>query len=118
MAPLEPGLVEPAPGPVLDAATLARLPVGLSTQARLVDLPCLDAEFVVVKQAICHPGLDGPLAFLGGHEVAPLLKDLQPGQTIAEIARGWTRGLPLEKGIALAHWMLTRGVLVAQGGRA
>ncbi len=62
--------------------------------------------------------LDGPLAYLGGHEVAPLMRDLRPGQTIAQLARGWSGGLPIDKGIALAHWMLSRGVLVAQGGRA
>ena len=88
----------------------------LSHEAKFVDLPCIEGEFVVLKQAVCHPGLNGPLAFLGGREVAPLLRRLPAGLTPPELVRTWSDRMPYGQATAMAGWMLDRGLLVAQGG--
>jgi flavin-dependent dehydrogenase len=88
--------------------------VNLSPQLEFVDLPCIEGEFVTVKTALRHPNLDGPVAFLGGWEIAPLLKELDPGLTAAQVARSWSNRIPLQAGLALVSWLLGRGILVEE----
>jgi flavin-dependent dehydrogenase len=96
--------------PVLVPVLQAR--VGLSPQLEFVDLPCIEGEFVSVKPALRHPGLDGPVAYVGGWELAPLLRQLPAGLTALQIARSWSGRVPLECGLALAGWLLRNGILV------
>ena len=66
-------------------------------------------------------GLETPVAYLAGRALAPLLKDLPPGRTPLQIARGWSNQMPLESGLAIAGWLVNHGVLVSAadngGGR-
>jgi hypothetical protein len=88
----------------------------LSPLVEFVDLPCIDGDFVTVKQSVRHPALDGPLAYLGDREVAPLLHQLPTGLTPLQIARLWSDRMPFERAFAIAGWMLDRGLLVSHGG--
>jgi len=93
--------------------------VELSPQLEFVDLPCIDGEFVAVKPALRHPGLDSPVAYLGNWELAPLLRQLPAGMTPLEIARSWSSRIPLSAGLAIAGWLLGKGILVQRAaGRA
>jgi len=103
----------PPPRKLLDARALSATSVGLSRHLEFVDLPCIDGEFVVLKPAVRHPGLEGPVAYLGGQELTPLLRRLPVGSTPLEIARSWSDRIPLESGLAIAGWMLNRGILVS-----
>lgn len=87
-------------------------PVALSSHLELTELPLLGAQFVERGTAIRHPGLETAVAFVGGVEIAPLLRGLPVGQTPMQLARGWTTRVPLETGIALTAWMLRHNVLV------
>jgi hypothetical protein len=99
----------------VSAQAIAGMGVSVSPEATYSHLPCIEGDFVSVKEAVRHPGLDGPLAFLGGIDVAPLLRGWSSGTTPLEAARSWSASVPLESGIALASWLLQRGVLVASG---
>jgi 2-polyprenyl-6-methoxyphenol hydroxylase-like FAD-dependent oxidoreductase len=103
----------PPPTAPLDAFTLSAVGVGLSRNLEFVDLPCLDGDFVTLKPAVRHPGLEGPVAYLGGRELAPLLRGLPVGATPLQIARSWADRIPLESGLAIAGWMLNKGILVS-----
>jgi len=91
---------------------LASALVAVSPHLEFVDLPCIEGEFVTMKTALRHPGLDGPLAFLGGWEMAPLLKRVRGGMTPVQVARSWSNRVPLESGLALVSWLISHGVLV------
>jgi flavin-dependent dehydrogenase len=95
---------------------LASAAVALSPLVEFVDVPCIDGDFVTVKQAVRHPALDGPLAYLGNREVAPLLHPLPAGLTPLQIARLWSDRMPFERAIVFAGWMLDRGLFVSHGG--
>jgi flavin-dependent dehydrogenase len=84
----------------------------VSPQLEFVDMPCIEGEFVTVKTALRHPSLDGPVAFLGGWEMAPLLKQVDRGLTAAQVARSWSKRIPLEAGLALVSWLIDRNILV------
>ena len=92
---------------------MAAMPVELSPEAAFVETPCLDGEFVGVAPALRHPRLETPVAYLAGRALAPLLKDLPPGRTPLQIARGWSNRMPLESGLAIAGWLVNHGVLVS-----
>jgi flavin-dependent dehydrogenase len=102
----------PQPQIPADARTLFATRVELSRQLEFVDLPCLDGDFVTVKPALRHPNLESPAAYLGGWELAPLLRRLPAGSTPAQIARSWSDTIPLQSGLAIAGWLLNNGILV------
>jgi flavin-dependent dehydrogenase len=89
--------------------------VSLSTQAEFVELPCIENDFVVMKRALRHPNLETPIAWLGGRELAPLLQQLPAGSTPVQLAQFWSDRIPLKSGLAIAGWLLNRGILVEEG---
>ncbi len=100
---------------VLDAAAFASTAVELSRDVQFVRSPCLDGDYVVDADAIWRPGLDGPVAFLGGQKLVPLLRRLAEAGTPLQIARSWTDRIPLQSGLAIAAWLVNHGVLVQKG---
>lgn len=105
------GAREPDPPPIVDAPGI-EVPLALSPRLEIAVEPCLDEEFVSLKPAVRHPGLDGPVAFVGGVEVVPLLRHVRPGMTSLELARSWSRTVPLPLGLSISRWLVTRGLLV------
>ncbi len=97
-----------------DAASLLSKPVHLSSQLAFTDLPCIDGDFIAVKTALRHPRLDAPVAYLGGHELAPMLADTPEGATALEIAQSWSDRIPLRQGLAITAWLVNNGILVSE----
>jgi hypothetical protein len=104
----------PTSAPV-DALAMAALPVTLCRDAALVRTPCLDGEFVTVAEALHSPRLERPVVYLGGWELAPLLRDLLAGRTPLQIAQSWSHLMPLG---SVAGWIVSHGVLVRPQSRA
>lgn len=90
--------------------------VAVSSDVQFLTVPRLGDEFVSVGPAIAHPLLDGPVAFVGGWELAPLLREVRAGMTPLEVVHVWKTRMPVESGIALAGWMLGRRILVPMEG--
>ena len=86
--------------------------IELSSQLEFVDLPCIEGHLVTMKTALRHPSLDGPLAFLGGWEIAPLLKRLGCGLTSVQVAQSWSNQISVKSALALIAWLIGRGILV------
>ena len=113
------GPAEPMPSSApVDAQAMTAMPVKLSGDAAFVRTPCLDGDFVGVAEALHHPSLERPVAYLGGWELAPLLRRLPAGRTPLQIAQSWSNLMPLDSGLAIAGWLVNHGVLVGpnQGG--
>jgi flavin-dependent dehydrogenase len=102
------------PGRALAPAEFGSARLVASPDLRVVEQPCLDADYVVARRALAHPGLDGPVAYLGGQEVAPLLDDMAPGLTALELARAWQGRIAPRAGLATAAWMVERGLLLRE----
>jgi flavin-dependent dehydrogenase len=86
-------------------------PLRLSMACQWAEVPCLGEQFVEVKTALRHPLLDGPVAYLAGFELAPLLRGIGAGQTPGQLAHAWSHSVPIESGHRLVHWLLRHGVL-------
>ena len=87
------------------------VPVQISPNSRWEELPCLGAQFVEMGAALRHPGLDGPVAYVGGRPLAPLLRDVHSGMTLLQLAQAWSSSLPVGTGLAIARWLSGHGVL-------
>jgi hypothetical protein len=115
-AQLEPPLPIAPATQTLGNRALTSAVIALSPLVEFVELPCIDGDFVTVKQAVRHPALEGPLAYLDNREVAPLLHQLPTGLTHLQIARLWSDQMPFERAFIIAGWMLDRGLFVPRGG--
>ncbi len=102
----------PLPGPVPDGR------LELSHSVVYVELPCLNGDFVELKTAVTHPRLAEPVAYLGGWELAPLLRRARPGLTTSDLLRAWSSLVPHEAGLAISEWLGRNGILVAAGRQA
>ena len=89
-------------------------PLTLSPNVSFVELPCLDESFVRVRTAVQHPALEGPIAYLGNWELAPLLQQMRAGMTSHEAALNWSPAIPLGAARDIVRWLVTRGILVPQ----
>jgi hypothetical protein len=97
--------------PSFEASDFADEPLSLSPVLRFVELPCIDGEFVAVKSALQHPGLDRPVTYVGGFEMPPLVSKLRPDMKPMEIAQLWSNQVPINTGLALVGWLIGRGLL-------
>jgi len=98
----------------LSAQIASLAAVRLSPDAVFIEVPRLGADFVALGPALRHPALAEPVAYLGGWELAPLLREVRPGMTTLQVVQSWAPGVPIESGLAIAGWMLGRGILVPQ----
>ena len=101
--------VEPDPS---RAPTLADdVPLQLSADARWETVPTLGDRFVELRPALQHPGLEETVAFLGGHELGPLIRALRPGMTRRQLVRSWAPSVPPGTGDSIARWLVGHGIL-------
>jgi 2-polyprenyl-6-methoxyphenol hydroxylase-like FAD-dependent oxidoreductase len=84
----------------------------LANEAAVVESPCVTGDRIETRRVLTHPGLERPVAFLDGIEIAPLLDGLRSGTTLGEIPATWAHSLAPDRAAALAAWLVRHGVLV------
>lgn len=87
-------------------------PLTLSPGVTINRQPCITGDYVTERPAVSHPSLVGPIAYLGGVELAPLLAEVRVGMTTGELARCWRRHLSDQESRAITEWLVTRGLLI------
>jgi flavin-dependent dehydrogenase len=98
--------------PSFTASDFADEPLSLSPDLTFVELPCIEAGFVTLKQALHHPSLDRPVTFVGGCEMPPLVQRVRKGMRPMEIALLWSDRVSIKTGLALTGWLLNKGLLI------
>jgi flavin-dependent dehydrogenase len=86
--------------------------LALSPNLAFVEMPCIEGEFVTLKPALHHPSLDSPVTFVGGCEMAPLVRKVRAGMKPMEIALAWSDRIPIKTGLALTGWLIGKGLLI------
>jgi flavin-dependent dehydrogenase len=112
--PAASAVTPPEEAPSLPAST----PLDLAPGLEIVELPCVVDRFIEARPAVRHPGLASPVAFLGDVELAPLLRCVRRGMTPPELVRAWMPRVAPHQGSAIARWLVSRGLLVAQQAEA
>jgi flavin-dependent dehydrogenase len=87
----------------------ADLPVALSPQVTIQDEPCMIGNVIAMQPALRFPGLQRPVAFLGGCELATLLQPLRAGMLLGTLMDAWQ--IPNPSKPAIANWLLGHQVL-------
>jgi flavin-dependent dehydrogenase len=93
----------------LDRPPPNALRVGLASGVILEEEPCIIGDFIAPRLALRHPNLERPVAFVGGSEVAHLLRPLYPGITLGALMDAWP--ISATPKTAIAGWLLSHGVL-------
>jgi hypothetical protein len=81
----------------------------LSPEVTLDDQPCIVGDLVTMRPALYHPCLERPVAFIGGWEVAPLLRPMHAGIALGALMNAWQ--IPTRLKPAIANWLLKHRVL-------
>jgi flavin-dependent dehydrogenase len=89
----------------------ADLPIRLSRAALLTEVPAAIDDFIEVVPGLVHPSFDRPIAFLGGHRVAPLVAAMSHGGTLPAVARSLGQLVPVPIAIAILNWAWTNRLL-------
>jgi flavin-dependent dehydrogenase len=86
--------------------------IHLSKETQITSTACLVGDFIVMSEAITHPSVIGPLAFLENVSVAPLLKCLHRPLTVDQTLKEWSRSISGEQAKRILTWLCARGAIV------
>jgi flavin-dependent dehydrogenase len=84
----------------------------LSQHASLVALPVMEGDGIRRRAALVHPGLERPIAWLGGVPLGPVLSVISPRQSAASILAEWSQYATPAQARALLDWMIEHEILV------
>jgi hypothetical protein len=85
----------------------------LSEGARLVHAPCLMEAMVKRLECVDHVSLPGPVAFVGGIHVTPLLRRASRPAATQDILTAWSSSLAPSAAYALLAWAWRHEILKA-----
>jgi len=104
------------PAPPSDAAAWPGLDdtIALDSRARWCDLPVLEGEWVVARDALDHPALDCPVAFLAGQPASAWLQALQGAPRLRDLLDAWHRHFGAATTQAIWPWLWQQGLLQAR----
>jgi flavin-dependent dehydrogenase len=105
-------IVEQRRPPALDQ------PLAVSSELAFVEEPCIVGDFIDTREAVSHPGLEGPVAFVGGRPLAPLLRNLPPQVTPPDAVRRLSAEHSVDAGLAVLTWLVRHELLVPAQGSA
>jgi hypothetical protein len=75
-------------------------------------VPVIQGDTIVSTLAVRHEILDRPVAFLGEVYVAPLLRQIRPGQTAGAVVQTWSKRLSIELSWKIMQWLWYRRIVV------
>jgi flavin-dependent dehydrogenase len=84
----------------------------LSQNARLVALPVIEGDEIRRRTALMHPGLERPVAWLGGVPLGTVLSAIGSKRPAASILAEWSGHATPAQAHALLDWMIAREILV------
>lgn len=86
--------------------------VYISPEVSWVEMPALVGASVKPLPALYHPGLAGPVIFVAGVALFPVLALIGPSDSLAELDEKLCRFLPGELGHKLLDWLLHNEIIV------
>ncbi|MBV6323266.1 tryptophan 7-halogenase [Duganella violaceipulchra] len=90
-------------------------PLRLHGGAAIVELPCVVDDRVCLQQALDHPHLERPLAFLENEALFPHLARLAQPLPLAQLLQMLADCMPGHKAERIAAWLWQRGLLESVG---
>ncbi len=85
--------------------------VSLSPALTFVELPCIIADRIELRQAIVHPNLERPIAYVEGEQLAVLLRIVPLVGSLATAVELWASRMPLTTARRIAGWLCQKGLV-------
>jgi flavin-dependent dehydrogenase len=104
---------EPPRGPRSAPPRSLAEPMAVSVDAALIGTPCIVGDFIESRRALHHPRLSGPVAFVGGIELASLLDHVAGGGTLLDALRALPASVPTAERLRTAAWLFENGILTS-----
>ncbi|MFP5282065.1 MAG: NAD(P)/FAD-dependent oxidoreductase [Actinomycetes bacterium] len=95
----------------LKPAELLPFPVRLRSPAELRVVACRVGDRIERCRALCRPGWDRPVGFLGGLPVGSLVDELHTAASLGVAVSSWERSLPAGRAARILSWFLDHGLL-------
>jgi hypothetical protein len=89
--------------------------LSLSPLAAVAPAPAIAGDLVTMQDALSHPSLDRPAAFLGDVALAPLIAQITAGANAAAIVAAWSARLSTDRCWRLMEWFWERRIVVPAG---
>ncbi len=86
--------------------------VQLCPEAQFLSTPVMQDDFIVSLPALHHPGLQQPVAYLGGVYIVSLLEQLQSEMAVQEITSLWAMNLSDELSLSILEWLWQHRILI------
>jgi len=90
----------------------AQTQLRLSADARILPMPVIEGDVISRRAALLHPGLEQPIAWLDGIELAAALAMIDAPRRAADILSDWSGQMRPDSAERLLGWMIRRGILV------
>jgi flavin-dependent dehydrogenase len=91
------------------------LSLSLSPLTEITSVPVLLGDLIGSAQAVHHPNLDHPVAFLGGTPIEPLLAGLREPASVDSVLSRWSLLTSPSRASAALSWFWSRGILESPG---
>jgi flavin-dependent dehydrogenase len=91
-------------------------PLVLCPKACAISTPCVIGDRIRLLQALSHPELQRPVAFLGGIELVPLLETVHGHMWPEELVSLWALAMPKLKASNIVDWLIQHRLLVMSNG--
>ncbi|WP_409523143.1 flavin-dependent monooxygenase QhpG [Nitrincola sp. MINF-07-Sa-05] len=69
------------------------------------ELPILKGDLITSAQALSHPSLERPIAFIEHVELVPLMRLFVPGDTPEILIEKWSHQLPAQHSTRILNWL-------------
>lgn len=87
-------------------------PIRLSKFATFEPTPVIQGDAIRFINALHHPRLESPVAYLGNLAIVPLLNELVAGQTILELIQQWSNQHDLSTCWQVLQWLWFQQIIV------
>lgn len=87
-------------------------PIRLSNAAKLKPTPVIQGNSIRFVNAVHHPCLKNPVAYLGNIAIAPLLEQFTTGQTVLDLMQYWSRQQDRLTSWQLLQWFWSQHIIV------
>lgn len=82
---------------------------------KIISTPVMKEHWIEYGQALHHPALHRPVAYLAGKNLDELFPYLNKEQTVSGILHSWKELVPEDTGLQIIQWLWENGILVPVG---
>ena len=85
----------------------------LACDVEIANVACAVGDLIELKPAVIHPNLSTPVVFVHGRELVPLLREIGPSRSYADLLERWSTRVTAPEAISICAWALRNRLLTS-----